>query len=353
MANEDCRGAYVHNNIKRKQGDMTTMSESPTSLSSPKPRGVNPSNRWKKGIRSKSRWAGLGFVLPFLLVFFVATILPIIYALYLSLFRDQLIGGSHFVGLANYISLLKSGTFWDGVWRVIRVFLIQVPIMLGLALLAALCIDSGRLRGHGFFRIILFLPYAVPGVVAVLIWEFLYGDQFGLTASINSWFNLAMHPLSKNVILWSIGNIMTWSFLGYNMLILYSGLKTIPTELYEAARLDGASEWKIARYIKVPAIRGQLLITWMFSIIGTFQLFSEPQLLKTPAPNAISSNYTPNLWAYNLSLNGSQYNNAAALAILMGLITGVITYITQERGSRSGDEKKSKASRAAKRRADR
>lgn len=187
----------------------------------------------------------------------------------------------------------------------------------------------------------------------MLIWEFLYGDQFWLTASINGWFNLAMHPLSKNVILWSIGNIMIWSFLGYNMLILYSWLKTIPTELYEAARLDGAGEWEIAHCIKVPAIKGQLLITWMFSIIGTFQLFSEPQLLKTPAPNAISSNYTPNLWAYNLSLNGSRYNNAAALAILMGLITEVITYITQERGSRSGDEKQSKASRVAQRRADR
>ncbi|WP_370465976.1 carbohydrate ABC transporter permease [Bifidobacterium indicum] len=298
---------------------------------------------------AKTRWVGLGFVAPFLVVFFIATILPILYALYLSVFRDQLIGGSHFVGLANYVALLKNGTFWDGVWRVVRVFLIQVPIMLGLALVAALCIDSGRLRGHGFFRIILFLPYAVPGVVAVLIWEFLYGDQFGLTASINAWLNTSIQPLAKNVILWSIGNIMTWSFLGYNMLILYSGLKTIPTELYEAARLDGASEWKIARYIKIPAIRGQLLITWMFSIIGTFQLFSEPQLLKTPAPNAISSNYTPNLWAYNLSLNGSQYNNAAALAILMGVITGVVTYITQERGSRVDETDSPKSRRKASR----
>lgn len=116
-----------------------------------KTRGCKSIRSMEKGIRSKGRWAGLGFALPFLLVFFVATILPIIYALYLSLFRDQLIGGSCFVGLANYMSLLGSGTFWDGVWRVIRVFLIQVSIMLGLALLAALYIDSGRLRGHGFF----------------------------------------------------------------------------------------------------------------------------------------------------------------------------------------------------------
>ncbi|BDR53235.1 ABC transporter permease [Bombiscardovia nodaiensis] len=301
---------------------------------------------------TKTRWIGWGFVGPFLIVFFVATIMPICYALYLSVFRDQLIGGSHFVGLSNYISLLKNATFWDGLWRVIRVFLIQVPIMLGLALLAALCIDSGRLKGHGVFRIVLFLPYAVPGVVAVLIWEFLYGNQFGLTANINALLGTGFEPLAKNVILWSIGNIMTWSFLGYNMLILYSGLKTIPTELYEAARLDGASEWKVARYIKIPAIKGQLLITYMFSIIGTFQLFSEPQLLKTPAPNAISSNYTPNLWAYNLSLNGSQYNNAAALAILMGVITGIITYITQEQGSRNSDETKaSKAAKASRRKA--
>lgn len=300
-------------------------------------KGSRPKNIQKAHKHRRNGLIGWAFITPFLIFFVIAIIMPIIYALYLSVFTDKLIGGRVFTGLSNYVAILTNGLFWDGLWRVIRVFLIQVPIMLGLALLAALAIDSARLVGRSAFRILLFLPYAVPGVVAVLIWEFLYGNQFGLTANINALFGLSLQPLAKNVILWSIGNIMTWSFTGYNMLILYSGLKTIPTELYEAARLDGASEWQVAWHIKVPAIKGQLLISFMFSIIGTFQLFSEPQLLQTPAPNAISSSYTPNLWAYNLSLNGSQYNLAAALAIIMGLITGVLAFVTQNHGSKNID----------------
>ncbi|MGO1637018.1 MAG: carbohydrate ABC transporter permease, partial [Ancrocorticia populi] len=122
--------------------------------------------------------------------------------------------------------------------------------------------------------------------------------------------------------------------MGYNMLIMYSGLKTIPTELYEAAEIDGASRFQEAWYIKIPAIKGQILISFMFSIIGTFQLFNEPNLLKPLASNVITSYYTPNLYAYNLSMNGNQYNYSATVAIAMGVITAIIAYATQARSQK-------------------
>ncbi len=114
--------------------------------------------------------------------------------------------------------------------------------MLVLALGAALAIDSARLHASNFYRIVIFLPYAVPAVVAVLMWGYIYGDQFGLAGNINQLLGSeVLQPFIPQWMLLSIGNIVTWQFVGYNMLIFYSSLKTIPGELYEAASIDGAA----------------------------------------------------------------------------------------------------------------
>lgn len=284
--------------------------------------------------RQRRDWRGWAFVAPFMIVFIAMIIAPVVYALYLSLFREQLIGGNHFVGLDNYLKVLTDAKFWESFGRVTLFLLVQVPIMLVLSLTAALALDSARLHGAGFFRIAIFLPYAVPSVVAALIWGFIYGDQFGLTASVNSLLGTHLAPLDPGWILASIGNIVTWEFMGYNMLIFYAALRVIPTELYEAAEIDGAGPFRTVFSIKIPALRGAIVIATIFSIIGSFQLFNEPNLLKQLAPNAITSYYTPNMYAYNLSFAGQQFNIAATVAIVMGVITAVIAYIVQLRGTR-------------------
>lgn len=288
----------------------------------------------RRGRRSRRDWRGWAFVAPFMVVFAAMIIAPVVYAIYLSLFRQQLIGGNAFVGLGNYVAVFQDEKFWASLGRVALFLVVQVPIMLVLSLVAALALDSARLHGAGFFRIALFLPYAVPGVVAALIWGFIYGDQFGLTASINQLLGTGLAPLSGQWVLASIGNIVTWEFMGYNMLIFYAALRVIPTELYEAAEIDGAGAFRTVFSIKLPAIRGALVIATIFSIIGSFQLFNEPNLLKQLAPNAISSYFTPNMYAYNLSFAGQQFNYAATVAIVMGVLTAVIAYVVQLRGTR-------------------
>lgn len=285
--------------------------------------------------RAKRDWKGWAFVGPFLAVFAVVFAAPVVYALYLTFFREKLVGGNAFVGFENFAALLADSQFWAGFLNVALFLAVQVPVMLALALIAALAIDSSRLHGSSFFRIIIFLPYAVPAVVAVLMWGFIYGDNFGLVANINDALGFRLvTPFAKEWILASIGNIVTWEFVGYNMLIFYSALKTIPGELYEAAELDGAGELRVIRSIKVPAIRGAIVIATIFSIIGSFQLFNEPNILKTLAPNVITTFFTPNMYAYNLSFAGQQYNYSATVAIVMGVVTAIIAYIVQLRGSR-------------------
>ncbi|HEY8986151.1 MAG TPA: sugar ABC transporter permease [Streptomyces sp.] len=287
--------------------------------------------------KDRRSWTGWGFIGPFVAVFALVFLAPIGYSIYLSLYRDQLIGGNHFVGLDNYTQALQDSQFWDSLVRVGLFLLIQVPIMLGIALLVALALDSGRLYGKSFFRITIFLPYAVPAVVATLMWGFMYGTKYGLVGDINDAFGVTLpNLLDPSWVLASIGNIVTWEFVGYNMLIFYSALRVVPTSLYEAAELDGASQWQVIRSIKIPAIRGSIVIATIFSVIGSFQLFNEPSILQPLAKNAITTDYTPNFYTYSLSFNGQQHNYSATVAIIMGVITMIVAYVVQLRGMRKG-----------------
>jgi multiple sugar transport system permease protein len=284
---------------------------------------------------SRRSWAGWWFIGPFMAVFALVFLAPIAYSIYLSVFRKQLIGGTAFVGLENYARALGDPQFWSALGRVSLFLAVQVPVMLTIALVVALALDSGRLYGKSFFRISIFLPYAVPAVVATLMWGFMYGTRFGLVGNINQAFGLNLpSPLSSELVLASIGNIVTWEFIGYNMLIFYSALTVIPKSLYEAAEIDGAGQLRVIAAIKLPAIRGAIVVASIFSVIGSFQLFNEPSILKSLSPNTISTYFTPNLYAFSLSFSGQQYNYSATVAIIMGLITMAIAYAVQVRGMR-------------------
>jgi multiple sugar transport system permease protein len=270
-----------------------------------------------------------------MVVFLFALVAPVIYAIYLSVFQDKLVGGNSFAGLTNYTTALLDPQFYAALWRVTLFLLVQVPIMLALSTIAAIAIDSARLYFSALFRISLFLPYAVPSVIAALMWGFMYGTDFGLVGNLNSFLGIRIpDPLSSNFVLIALGNISTWEFVGYNMLILYSALRIVPKDLYEAAEIDGAGTFQVIRSIKLPAMRPAFVVALIFSVIGSFQLFNEPNVLKTLAPNTISSNFTPNMYAYNLSFSGQQFNYAAAIAIVMGFITMVVAYAVQVIGVR-------------------
>ncbi|MFJ1812357.1 MULTISPECIES: carbohydrate ABC transporter permease [unclassified Streptomyces] len=287
---------------------------------------ARPARRRRGGGRGH-RAAGPLFVAPFLVLFLSLFLAPLGYAAYLSLFQQRLVGGTTFVGLGNYVTALKDPLLLHGVLRVAEFFVIQVPLMLLLALLFALALDSGLLRLARAIRIGIFMPYAVPGVVATLMWGYLYGPDFGPFAQLSRRLDLpAPHFLSDGWMLGSLANIVTWEFVGYNMIILYAALRTIPQELYEAAAMDGAGAWRTAWSIKLPALRPTLLLVLLFSVIGSFQLFNEPSLMMRIAPDVISSSYTANLYAYSLAFTGQQLNYAATVSFLLGLVIVIASY---------------------------
>jgi multiple sugar transport system permease protein len=208
--------------------------------------------------------------------------------------------------------------------RVLLYGVVQVPIMLAIAIGLALLFDSAVVRGKRFFQLSVFLPYAVPSVVAALVWGFLYQPR--VSPIVEGLRSLGMDPqfLAPGTVLWSLANVGVWSVTGVNMIIIFSSLQTVPREMYEAARMDGASELRLALQIKLPQIMPAVLLTTLFSIIGTLQLFNEPMTLRSITSN-ISGSYTPNMSIFSATTLGGNINLGSAMAVILGIATMVLS----------------------------
>lgn len=276
------------------------------------------------------------FLVPFLSLFLLFYLVPILYAVYQSLLtveRDGTFGPAVqvFGGLTQYISVFQNEPFWSSIGRVLAFGVVQVPIMLGVALVLALLLDSPLVRGSKFFRLAFFAPYAVPSVIAAIMWGFLYSPNLSPFSAVTS----SVDFLSAETVLWSIANVVTWVYVGYNMLIIYSALLSIPQEIYEAARLDGAGQFRIAWSIKIPLVVPALVLTGIFSIIGTLQLLAEPQVFQSFS-SAVTSTFTPNLTIYSTA-SVPNISLAAAMSVVLALATFVLSFtvlkLTQRRAS--------------------
>jgi multiple sugar transport system permease protein len=274
------------------------------------------------------------FLVPFLLVFVAFFVVPFIYDISQSFYAEKHAGGLGlappkvvWVGFDNYVQALRDPGFRDGFGRVLLFGIIQIPIMMAMALAIALLMDTAVTRFRRFFRLASFIPYAVPGVVAAILWSFFYTPTISpITQGLQHLNITPPNFLSKSVILWSIGNIATWNFTGFNMLIFFAAMQAIPQELYESARIDGLNEVGIARRIKLPLIAPALRLGLLFSLIGTLQLFNEPEILRNVS-GAITPTYTPNIFAYNIAIIQTNFYYGGAIAAILGAITFIFSFV--------------------------
>jgi multiple sugar transport system permease protein len=297
--------------------------ETSVSQSSDSKVGHSPAQfSWRRFMRRATPYL---FLLPFLAGYLIFMVYPLVYSFITSLYRKQIIGGITFVGLANYIKVVHDASFWEGIRNVLIFGAMQIPVMLGLALVFALVLDGKIIRRLTIFRLGYFLPFAVPSVVAALVWGYLYGQSFGPAAQIAT----ALHwqpPLflTPKGIIPAIANISTWQYTGYNMLIIYAALKAIPSEIFDAARVDGANDWQIAWHIRIPIVWPAITLTMIFSIIGTLQLFNEPNILTVVAPTVVNLHFTPNVYLYNLAFRNGQFQYSAAMAFTLALVSAIL-----------------------------
>jgi multiple sugar transport system permease protein len=285
---------------------------------------------------SRVHTRGRGGLLPFALVtpaviiLALFTVAPAIYAIFLSFRRMKvgkgLLGGGKptevWTGFSNYASSLSDSEFWASLGRMLLIAAFGVPLTVVLSTLFALCLDAKRARLVGFARLAIFLPYAVPGVVASLLWGFMY---LPATSPIGG---DVINYFGTKGIFFSVANVAVWGVVGFNMVILYTAVRSLPRELFEAAELDGASEFQIAVRVKLPMIAPAVAMVGLFSVIGSLQLFNEPTTLK-PLANAISSTWVPLMRVYtDAFVNNSIYEGAATSFILIAMTVGATVLVS-------------------------
>lgn len=276
--------------------------------------------------RTRSALAPWLFAAPAIVFFTAFMIVPIGYAVYLS-FRGQRVVGEGafgrrqdtFIGLENYVTALTDAEFVAGLGRALMYGAVAIPSVLGLALLFSLLLDTPRVRATGFSRTAIFIPYAVPGVIASLLWGFLYLPSTSpISYLARQLGGGSLDFFGYPQLYFALANIALWSGVGFNMIIIYTSLRSIPTEIYEAARIDGANELQIAWRIKIPLVAPALVLTSLFSVIGTLQLYSEPATLR-PMANTISSTWVPLMKIYQDAFLNNNLGAAAAASVVLAV----------------------------------
>jgi multiple sugar transport system permease protein len=282
----------------------------------------------RRGVRrGAGRGAGRGHRtrLPYLLVLPATVLLlcfvvaPGGYALLLSLQHREVAGGllasgsrTVFAGLGNYRAVLDDTELWHSVLRMLLVGAITVPATVLVALAFALLLDAPRVRLTRFTRLAIFLPYAVPGVIATLLWGFLY---LPATSPLGG---RHVDYFGSTTVFFSVANISVWGAVGFNMVVMFTALRGLPPEIYEAAHIDGASELQIALRVKAPLIRPAVAMCTLFTVLAALQLFNEPNTLQ-PLSNAISSSWVPLMKIYTDAFVDSDIHLAAATSIVFAV----------------------------------
>lgn len=272
----------------------------------------------------RRQWIPYLFTLPFMLAFVLFLVVPIGYAIYLSLFQVTHAAlepdSNTFAPLANYVHAFTDIEFISSLGNILKYAAVQVPIMVVLATVIALILDGGEGRLRKAFRMTVFIPYAIPGVIAGILWSYLYSRNVSPLNQFLHGLGLgSIDFINPAIILPAVGNIVVWVATGYNAVILYASLRNISRELYDAASIDGASKWQTIVFIKLPILRPTLLLTAIFSIIGATQIFGEPYILRSLG--YVPANITPNTVIYNAATRDANFNYAAALAVSLALMT--------------------------------
>lgn len=258
-----------------------------------------------------------------LLAFFM---IPTLRGFYLSLTDSDLLSRANFVGLANYQKLLGDRQFYSSLGITVTYVLLNIPIQTALALALAACM--ARLTQSIVVRSMIFLPYLVPMLMATLIWMTILDYTFGPINGLLDWLGLPkLAFLNRDMIIPSLAWINTWRHVGYVALLFFAGLQTIPKELYEAAALDGAGEWRAFWTVTLPLLRPVLVFVLITSVVGSFQVFDSVMVASVPSGGPGDSTRVIFWYITNLAFTRFNMGYAAAVAVALFVISMAITLV--------------------------
>ncbi len=287
------------------------------------------SDRGSARARERAAW---GFVSPALLAIGVFFVIPVFAALLLSLTDFDIyaladLGNLRFVGLQNYERLLSNPLFWGAMKNTLTFAMIGVPLSIGVSLLAAVLLNARAVKFRPVWRVAFFAPFVTTLVATAVLWNYLLHTRYGVI-------NWMMTSVGLPAVDWlgqpstsipAILMFVVWKIFGYNMLIFLAVLQTVPDELYEAARIDGAGPWKQFRHVTLPAIGPTLLLVSIISVAGFFQLFAEPYVMTQGGP--AQSTVTVLYFMYEEGFKWWNLGSASAVAFILFLCIFAVTLV--------------------------
>ncbi|MFC7680955.1 carbohydrate ABC transporter permease [Paenibacillus sp. GCM10028914] len=283
------------------------------------------SSKWNKQMQI----APYIYISPYFILFFIFSLYPILYSIYISLTDWNGSGEKLFIGFDNYVQLFSDNDFWLSLWNSTLIFLMYVPLMLFVGLILASMLNSNWMVGKGFFRMALFVPNFVSVVAVSFVFILLLNTQDGLINNVLRNIGLIDNPIPWLESPWwarfSVAMMVLYRWLGYNMLLLLTGLQNISKDLYEAAYVDGATKIKSFFYITIPLVKKMLLFCTVLSTIGTFSLFTEPFILTQGGP--LNSTLTPVLMLYRESFQNFNFGYASSIAVCFFILMMVISLL--------------------------
>ncbi|MEV2243443.1 sugar ABC transporter permease [Streptomyces sp. NPDC049970] len=310
---------------------VSVPADAPARPSPRSPAAAAPAPTARTSARRRQLGACGVLMTPFFVLLVTVFLIPVATAVRLSFFSDDQPGlgfgpeRTVFAGLRNYTAVLADPTFLAGLGIVALYCLVYIPLMVIGALALALLLDSGVVRLRGTVQLALFLPHAVPGIIAALIWLYLYTPGISPVIDLLGRADITVDFLGVHTVLPSIVNIALWSNLGYNMVVFYAALQAVPREVVEAAVVDGAGPVRTALRVKAPLVRSSTVMVAMFTLIFALQLFTEPMLLSQSTP-MISSRFSPSMYIYDAAFTRNNYGLAAAASVILLLCTIALSY---------------------------
>ncbi|MBY0161123.1 sugar ABC transporter permease [Paenibacillus lautus] len=277
---------------------------------------------------NKSNYGYL-FISPFFIGFFIFGLVPILYTLYLSFTKWDGFDDPVFLGIANYERILQDSFFYQAIGNTLIIWLMSIIPQLTIALILAMILNEKFIRGKHFFRAVYFFPHIITPVTLGVMFSLMFDWQ---TGSINkiimamglvddpvNWFN---HPWLARMI---VAGVICWQYFGYNMIVFIAGLQSIPSEVYEAAEVDGAMKFQTALRITFPMLRPVFLFTLITSVIGGLQLFDAPLMLGSGPGNATR---TMAMYLYETAFLNFDYSYGATIAYAIFIVIMLFSLIT-------------------------
>lgn len=291
----------------------------------------------KKGLDTRQLWA-FAFCLPniaFFLVFFVA---PALVGIWYSLTNYNGFKKMDFIGLENYIKLFQDPEFYTTLWKTILYSIVSVPVGYLVSLGFGMLLSSERIKGITVLRILIYWPILLSTIMVGLTWRWIFGESFGLINYLLSCIGMegikwATDPTAAFITTIIAG---TWSGCGTNMLIFIGALKQIPTELVEAATLDGANKWQVFKNITMPHLKPVSFMVIILSIIGSFKVFAMVQTLTNGGPGTATTYMIQYIYTTGFTKNKVGYASAASMVLFVILL--ILSFVQTKISDKAAEE---------------